>query len=400
MNLNEDCPMTQTMAQLSLTTVQDLNNDCLLRIFRHLNIEDLVMASDTCQRFQKCSFDAYKMEWRSHSIWLRNDTRDNQLASTAILHHFGNILKNIFVDFGGWKDDHFFEMIIEKCSRKQLTELELSGAIFNRETIRRFADKFSNLKCLSIVNMMDDPYHLNHFAEHFPKLQHLKLEAYSFDNGSVEQFIRLNPQIKCLSLLYHNHVENVRTVLESIDRHVTKLERLEFNWMRGVVQETEYRSLLFTNLKELRFNHFDNAANMQHLSIANDNLEILELELGTCDMDVINFICNYKQLKHLSIQRINYPFDYRDLLKLNEFLTKLKTLEISTVLGNINRQPSLPIIEFVLASKQLTMLTISDEGLREFSGIAKRVQMELGTNNWRVEYTPSKNEISVRKLLM
>src|ERR1700704_4650675 len=131
MNSNEGISHGQC-AQLSPTTILDLNDDCLLEIFRCLDIEDIAIASDTCQRFQEIGRAAFKYEWNGQIVWLITKTKENRLESTAILRNFGSQLQKIHIEFDAHWNDYFFEMVIERCCSSQLTELDVSSEAISK----------------------------------------------------------------------------------------------------------------------------------------------------------------------------------------------------------------------------------------------------------------------------
>lgn len=392
MNSNVERSIIETIAQLSLTTILDLNNDCLLKIFRYLDFTDLAMVWDASRHFQEPASDAFKLEWSSKTIWLRND---NKMPSMAVLRHFGSQFKKILVDCGERKNDLFFEKIIENCRRSQLMEVHFSRIIVSKESMHRFANKFTNLRYIGIENVINNRDQLDCFDLHFPKLEELKLYAFPFDNRSVEQFVRYNPQLKCLALLYHNDVANVSNLLKSVDQHLKQLEGLEVSCTPGIAQEFELEPKLFKNLKQLTFRGFDSETTMRHLLISIDNVETLDFVADYLDTGLIDFICNYRKVKHLSIRYIDYPLNYGDLLKLNEHLPKLETIEIASFTSNANH---LAIVNFVLTCKQLRQLVIRDAELQNVLEFAKHVQNELGSTKWRVRCSPVNGKLIVRKL--
>lgn len=391
MNPNDRILTGQSNVQLSQTTVLDLNSDCLLKIFRYFKVEEMAIASDACRRFRDVACEAFKYEWKTKKISLSDADQDSRIASMAILRNFGHQLQKIYIHFDGNWNEHIFEMVIEKCSSQQLTEVYVSHKIIERDNIDRFKNKFINLTGLGLENTQNDI----DLYEQFPTLEKLTLFGKPFENEHVVQFISLHPQVKNLHLEYIKRLDSLRNLLESVDQHLPQLEQLELAWMPGDAEDTDYQPKFFKNLKRLKFYNFGNEHLMHCLSISNEKVEQLEFKFGAYDSDVADFICRYKEVKKLSIHDIDYPVDYKDLLKLNDHLPKLAEFEISSQRRNINHQA---IVQFVLGSKQLVTLSIEDFELENILEVKKDLQRKLDITKWSVDCNLSINELKIRKL--
>lgn len=393
---NAELPNGQLNAPSSQTKITDLNADCLLKIFRYLDVENMAIASDACQRFRESASEAFKYEWKGKTVWLSNQTREHRLESTAILRNFGSQLQKIHIVFGETRNLEFLNMIIEKCSRSELTEVDVSGQILSKANVCRLKNKFTNLRSLGFeitTRQTDDSVELECIEQHFSNLDQLRLFGNPLKNLNVQQIMSLNPQVKSLSLLYRNHVENATNLLEWIDQYVPQLEQLELHGMSGSVDNIGYQPKFLKNLKRLKFFDFGCAMNMRHLSISNEKVEELELEEGTCDEHVVDFICQYKEVKKLAIRYVDYQLDYKHLLKLGKHLPKLTELEISSSCSNLNHQA---IIDLVLGSKQLVKLVIQDIKRKDVLADLMDLKGKLDPSKWSVDCCPSNKELIIR----
>lgn len=373
----------------------DLNGDCLLKIFRHMDVEDVAIASDVCQRFQDLAKEAFKYEWKGKLVWLSNETRESALESSAILHNFGSQLQKVQIVFGERRNDAFFNRIVEKCCSSQLTEVDVCGEILSKENVCRLKNKFTNLRSLGFEKTTHNFADLECIVQHFPTSEQIRLFGHPFENRHVQQIMHLNPQLKSLSLLYRNDAENVRQMIESIDQYLPQLEELALEWMTGDDADfIGYKPMFLKNLKSLKFMNFGRGMNMQHLSISNEKVEELQLEEGTCDESVVDFICQYKEVKKLAIRYVDYPLDYKHLLKLSNDLPKLAEFEISSSCRNVHHED---IVHFISGSQQLVKFVIKDDKRKDIWEDMKDLQRQLNSSKWSVDCCLSNNELIVRK---
>lgn len=360
------------------TRILDLNSDCLLHILRCLKVDDLAVASDTCRQFRDIGREAFKFEWKNRMIHLSAITKDTRIASTAVLRNFGNQLQRILIYFGEKWNDYFFGMIIEKCSGVHLNEVQISHKVIGQDNVNRFKNKFTTLKSLGLGSTSwadSDP------DEYFPTL-----EAVTFIDTPVEdqrdlQFIIMHPQLKRLSLEYTIRLHKAKSLFKLIDQHLPQLEELEVGCLAGPTSDIKYRPEFFKNLKRLSFLN-GIAVEMRYLSISNEKVEELAVKSGTYNHEMADLICQYKEVKKLTIQYVDYLSDYKDLLILNEHLPKLSELEITIHSRNLNHQE---IAKFVLGSKQLMILTIEVYPLENILGFKNDLQSKLDITKWVVD---------------
>lgn len=97
-------------ASASTTTVLHLNDDCLLEVFKFLNLQDLCSVADVCYRFRKNAQDQFSYSDFKH-LGFRNDfyqsseTDDKKLLQKPrVLRNFGAYIKTIYNVNGG--DDY------------------------------------------------------------------------------------------------------------------------------------------------------------------------------------------------------------------------------------------------------------------------------------------------------
>lgn len=116
----------------STTTLSDLNDDCLLELFKYLDLSDLCAVADVCSRFRQNSTIAYvhSKYKRFHlpaSIHRDGDSQQQILSKfSKVLHLFGRSMNAFVADIKIFKcncgkklrpnySQNFFEMLIHYC---------------------------------------------------------------------------------------------------------------------------------------------------------------------------------------------------------------------------------------------------------------------------------------------
>lgn len=389
------CQQSDCGVSMALT---DLNMDCLLKIFRFLSLADMARVSEVCQVFQSVAAESFKYEWKNETVRLSNSSKNSKLEATEILRHFGKQLQKVQIIFDLHRNDTFFDMIIDKCST-QLTQVEFSSTCLNveikkilsKENISRFNAKFGELKRLRFENNTDDITEPECIEQHFPALEELSLFGYPFKNRNVQHFVESNSQIKSLSLYHCNKVNDAKSLMQIIDQQLPQLEALAL-WTHGDADEIEYHARFLKNLKRLKLNNYGKAANLQHLSISNETVEEIELEVGYCDESLINFICQYKQLKKLVIRMYaDSPFDCKFLHKLSKHLPKLEEIDICGFWKNLTHTV---IVHFVARSMDLVKFVLRDSQRKDLLEDMHEVQKNLDSSQWNIAYNSSPRQLN------
>ncbi|XP_037049513.1 uncharacterized protein LOC119083821 [Bradysia coprophila] len=393
MDTQEIVPITQQTMVATMLHLDNLNVDCLLNIFRMLSLPDLASVTGVCRNFRDIAAEAFKYEWKNKTIRLSNKDSNSKLESTAILRNFGNQLQNVQIVFDKQRNDTFFKLIIDKCS-SQLKQVDLSSTCFNvhlervlsKENIQRFNDKFVNLKALRFENNIDDIIEPECIEQQFPALEELSLSGYPFVNQNVLQFIIVNPQIKSLSSFHCNTLQDGVDMIRMIDQHLPRLERLGL-WVHGRADMIEYQPRFLKALKHLKIHSYGSTANLHHLSISNERVEEMELELGSCDENVIDFICQYKELTKLAIRLYSdSPFDCKFLSELKKHLPKLTEIEICGFWRDLNHTD---IVHFVHESKRLINFILRDGKRKDILDDMNQIRTKLDSTHWSVNYNAS-----------
>jgi len=403
MSYNSEAPSGQYNTGVSQLKITDLNIDCLLNLFRYLDVSDLGRASYVCQLFQEIAVEAFKFEWKDKTIRLCNDSKKGRLETATTLRQFGSMLQKVIVVFGERSNDIFFNIVMEKCTLN-VTDVEFSGSSFsdqlekvlNKGNICRFFDKLKNVKNLRFGSNADELIDSQCIEQPFPALEQLSLFGYPFKNRNVEHFVTLNPQVKSIHLRLCNDVESSRNITEVISQKLPQLEQLGL-WVHGNANEIQYQPLFFNNLKRLNIQNYGSANNVQHLSISNKTVEQMEFEVNTCDEQLINVISQYKEVKKLAISTyMDSPFDAKLLQKLGNNLSKLTEIKITSFYENLDYAD---IVNFVCGTKELVKFIMRDSSRSNILGDTKELQCKFNAAEWNVACCQSNSEISISKVV-
>ncbi len=250
--------------------------------------------------------------------------------------------------------------------------------------VRRFNAKFGKLKRLRFENNIDDITEPECIEQQFTALEELSLSGYPFQNRNVRQFVKLNPQVKGLLMLYNINAQDTAHIIRMVDQQTAQIEELGL-WIHGQSDEVTYQSQYLNSLRRVKIHNYGDATNLQHLSISNESLKEMELELGSCDDNLIKFVCQYTELTKLAIRMYSdSPFDCQFLKKLKEQLPKLAEIEI---FGSWKNLIHTDIANFVRESKQLVNFILRDEQRKDILKDMDILQEKLDSSQWTIGYS-------------
>lgn len=373
----------QLSTEVSRMKLIDLNDDCLMHIFRYLRSEDLANVSEVCKSFQPLALTTFKSLWKDRHVFLSNISTKDKLHSTRILRNFGSSLKKVNIDFGGDRTNNkFFDVIMIKCL--DLIEVEFSGfaveiftKVLTMRNIVRFNRKFTNLKRIRFGVLSNKLVNAECIHQTFPKLEHLSIQ-HPFNDLNLKKFLTLNPQLKSLELDYDFH-SITRQLIGFIDDKLPHLEQLVLRDM-GDRRVNNYQPKFLNNLRRLHICATVNGKFLPGLAISNKKVEELIIEADTCNNNLIDLICQYKEVKKLAFYcRLNTIRD-DDLIKLSETLPKLSEVELRGY-----KKAFLPIqniSKFVQVSQQLTKFVLKPFTLDLLDGI----KQNLHPPQWNVTH--------------
>lgn len=107
----------------SVTTILDLNDDCLREVFKHLHVGSLCNVADVSIRFCQNAKESYKSSKHGHSIDIQLESESfekESIQALKILRNFGRYIKSIAITGK-------YGIISEKQSKFQRRTWELLG---------------------------------------------------------------------------------------------------------------------------------------------------------------------------------------------------------------------------------------------------------------------------------
>lgn len=300
--------------------LKDLNDNCLIKIFSYLSLNDLVRIVDFDERFsapakyvfgQRFGKNPFKMDrfWYKKSKWVRART-------LSMLNHFGDKITEIDVFYEDLTDpnEELGNLIIEKC-HKSLVKINFRGT--NQSRITKLIEPFENVravsfehgescdlisefnkwfpkaKSLSLLQMKltnDDKNRLQH---NFPALEHFSFIESDQHHIDVNRFCELNPQIKSLSIsdisLREVDWQNLFNVFATNLPNLQKFELIVRNhmllkWMPSIVIENT------------------------------DNGKIVNISNASNITNLINLVIKWPDLKKLIFPYKDYGFEAEKIL--------------------------------------------------------------------------------------
>lgn len=295
-----------------------LNNDCLLVVFKELELFDLLNVAETCVRFNQQAKEVFRTKYKHLDF-----QRFNHHLVCRLLNNFGSLLESM--EFGD-VNINMFNIIQQEC--KQLKSLSLRGLKCNWANARRV---FEPLEILKLKNCAFKKF----TNDSIWQLKDLQLEKCDFDIDVLHRWITRCPILEKLSI---KHISGLFDWgdLPVVGEYLPNLHTLEFD------QEIESRKFMangmqsFVNLTILKLNFnrlsiaplvVDLAANkipIQEFTIifgdmtlegANslsllERLEVLKLFQCKLKVDILQLLENADKLSLLALKRnCGFPID-------------------------------------------------------------------------------------------
>lgn len=268
----------------SATKFYDLNDHCILEILRRVTVLDLCAIKNTCKRFDALADYFFKMAFKALNFNDWTIKGSYQLLSEdeikTILGTFGTEIDSITVNADNFEPESkvVLKIINESCGGPRLRYLKMVKFVIDEETVQEcshlwpyieqltidkcYADdlvieslirKCTALTQLEMVRQMNTDGRC--LLREFPNLQGFSLRSNdNFDLECMKTFLRMNPQLRTLSLMGCNFVDD--DIFETIADHLVNLEALYIRVVHvSSIFETNLENLLrLQNLRKLEFN--------------------------------------------------------------------------------------------------------------------------------------------------
>lgn len=334
----------------SFTSLLQLTDACLEKVFVHLNVEDLCTMANVCKRFRKIAekeFSENRKKFKFEGSGCKN------AVFRRVLSKFGKLIRAIDASDAYFDGDEQIDVdAIVKCRPPNLEELCLNRAAINCDAVQPLFTRLKHLdldgcnftgnkdslfeKCKNLVTLGFDPCDSCFFiVRNYPKL-----EGLSFDTnypGFFEFFklIALNPQLKWLCILAM--AEDI--YISSCVKYTKNLERLSIRPGRMCsTPETQTRKvfLQLSQLKKLKklaidagYETYAKLVGPLMDAFLKQKVAINQLELNdfTINTNDIKSIANLKTLEIITLDQVG-KISSADLIALTTKLPVLNTLHL------------------------------------------------------------------------
>lgn len=313
-----------------------LDDDCLRTIFKYFELEDLKNTAKVCNRFKKCSEDAFSKKYKT--VYLIADDTDALIDFGKLIRslNIGKLIRSVNIMCMDHFTDNGPELItlemINKYTSNKLEELSISGLESSENLIN--LKEFTNLKQIELKSCtIPNP---NELLKVCPKLEILKLFRCSVGDlldqrceqlkefhlvDSTDNFELFNTFIirnLCITKLklvsgWKFIWRSIRLIAENL-HNLVELE-LEFSSLLHEIEESTdlETSLQFlsnlSKLKALRLNFgFDGPWSisplMNALATAQSPLEEILLNNARITDDAIENMSKLKQLNVIQLKEV------------------------------------------------------------------------------------------------
>lgn len=392
------------MADLSPMMLTDVNDHCLVEIFRFMSLEDLCTVSEVCKRFQQLAITAFKSTWKNRVVKISNlhrvgkEWKQMRLDSLRILRHFGGVLTKLHVQSDNQK---IYDFIVDKCG-PNLVELKLDPEYYPVDELNEEKlTKFTNLRSLRLFGNQQF-IDMEYIQQNFMKLEYIAIGRLAIDFENLRRFLQLNPQLKRLGLTHDDNTPLNRDVIQFIDESLPELEELQLQFSDPEEDFTERNTdtnvrqpRFFKNLKRLIIEHCAHTESwLRYISISNGKLEEIHFYVHHADgwNDFIDLICS--QYKELKVLKFNFFLDDEQLMKLGKNLPKLSKIECDDLFyakymrSDETNERMQWVPRFIREAKQLTCIV-----LKPFFGeVSFKETIDL--NQWTVSLSEETLKVS------
>lgn len=314
------------------TQLYDLNDDCVLEIFARLSVLDLCAIRNTCKRFDALAEYFFNMVYKSLNLNNYNIVGEYRLLSEdearTILTTFGKQIDSLKVNADSFasESNQVLQIIDEYCGDRKFQSFKMIKFVIDEDTVDRCSRLWANIEQLTIDKCYADDdviekllrkcsalTHLEMirqmnidgrcFLHEFPRLQGFSLRSSeNFDPVCINTFLQKNPQLKTLSIISCNFVDD--EIFEIIADSLINLETLHIRVVHVTSAfETNINNLLkLQHLRKLEFN-----CNLRPIvsfvtGLAMTNrIESLGISSAELTPELASALCNLKNLQVLKL---------------------------------------------------------------------------------------------------
>lgn len=292
----------------STLKIVDLPIEILLNILDQLNFESLVNVSGVDEYFLQLTRRVFRNKFNSGLTWIKYNYGPE--VNELMLESFGDLVSSL-------RYSDYRQLIITYCENKaskgEIPFPNVSVAVFHEQRLNKSATKFNewfpNLKTLHLIeSQISDPECIE---VHMPALTDLKIinawhpfkDLMEYEYFTIENVIRsvkLNPQLRCLTLTEDNTLRLDVNTLRCINNALPNLEVL--NCCFEEVQQSETNEkICFENVQSATIS-IANAGELENLPISFKNIWKLTILAREQLTECLDFAAKFPSLTILKIR--------------------------------------------------------------------------------------------------
>jgi hypothetical protein len=227
-----------------MTSILDLNQDCLNSVFKHLSVYELIDIEETCSAFKTTCEAVYKSK-KFHSVFIElRHLRCEYLE--AIFQRIGSTIRDLKFSGGYLMNEHVKQTLIAAIENHcvKLKRLTINYVQFDHESFDKLQKCFRNLTHLDLSRCAINETELRHCldGEKLTSIKTLKLAGNSSMNGSFFKDMRHVEVLDisyCFNLLYYHFlpfIKNCNKLLELDATASCQLIPEDANILRDLLQ--------------------------------------------------------------------------------------------------------------------------------------------------------------------
>lgn len=324
------------MNELPKLRLQDLNDDCLIKIFRSLSLNDLVRIVDFDERFTTAAKYVFgrrfgKKPFKMDKFWY-NKTEMIRARTLSMLNYFGEVITHLHLTYEDLiePNEDLGNVLIAKC-RKSLLKIVFSGT--NPSIIPQLIEPFENVQAVSfeygescdlisqfnkwfpkadtlslreIQLSADEKVRL--FQQNYPAVKHFTYIEPHMPSVDIKDLAELNPQFKSLSISPPlTHAVEWSDLLEVIATNLPNLQTFELIEKSYALHQLVPNVVVTNNANGKIVNIFfadENIANLISLAAKWSDLKELIFPYKSCWFEseaILNAVFNCESLEKLSV---------------------------------------------------------------------------------------------------
>lgn len=402
-------------APMNQTTINDLNDDCVLEAFKYLNLEDLVNVADVCSRFRQNARSHFTRSSLKYSVEFHRheDRHYSSYNQFRVLRIFGSSIKKIKLGksmrnvptqliellrlhcgVSGALDE--FEIcaydgdFVMSSVLGQLKVLTFAGCTLTNdflEMLPRWMPQLRELRFNSI-RIAGSREQLPFLGDqpNFPKLEaivftNMRKYITKINNADVERILKSNPQLK--SLHFDNCANIDDNIFQSIAILTPRIETLCYMIRSGLSRSLHERNAKYLGqlsyLKILKL-VVDNSIVSRIRETRNLSLEYLHLDFGAdlhrhiSDLEFLRSLSKMNKLKKLGITALIFE-ESSDIFDLCCHFDELNEIYIGTY--GVEKIPTDQLLGLIQNSNKLKTLHLECLDGKYIIGINSDLFMQI-----------------------